>query len=408
MDALIVVFVVVLFLFIVSLIVASNASTQRKQIEENHQKEKSHYIDQIDQYEHKLKENSDKHQKQSEQYIKQIEQCKKETAEYIKKIDFLEQMQSNLTAIPYMAAIMADFETYEIEALAKKLDWGHDVSRQKKVASIRDIRRAAKEMVEKNLEAKYQLEYLLHLFPALEDVIETDSKQLPIIRVEELSEYDRARDWLSKEEYEQLSSVDRNQLALDRYKASHNKSKWQIGRDYEYYVGYRYSLKGYEIDYFGSYNGMEDLGRDLIAKKTISSTTTLIIQCKYWGKEKLIHEKHILQLYGTMIAYCIENKTTEQNTKAILVTNITLSEQAKKMAQYLNVEYVEHFDKKDYPCIKCNINVDVYGNQTKIYHLPFDQQYDTTKIDHLGEFYAMTVKEAEDAGFRRAYKWFGA
>ena len=378
--------VIVIVIILVVYWIFASISSSRKQIEQ--------YQNQIKQY-----------QNQIEQYQNQVVEYEKETIEHIKKIAFLEQMQSNLTAIPYMAAIMADFETYGIEALAKKLDWGHDVSRQKKVASIREIRRSAREMVEKNYEAKYQLEYLLRLFPALEDVIETDSKQLPIIRVEDLSEHDRTRDWLSKEEYEQLSSVDRNQLALDRYKVSHSKTKWQIGRDYEYYVGHRYSKKGYEIDYFGSNNGMEDLGRDLIAKK---DATTLIIQCKYWGKEKLIHEKHILQLYGTMICYCFENNTTEQNTKAILVTNIALSEQAKRMAQYLNVEYVEHFEKKDYPCIKCNINVDANGNETKIYHLPFDQQYDITKIDRAGEFYAMTVKVAEDAGFRRAHKWFGA
>ena len=41
----------------------------------------------------------------------------------------------------------------------------------------------------------------------------------------------------------------------------------------------------------------------------------------------------------------------------------------------------------------------------KIYHLPFDQQYDRTIIgDCAGEFHAFTVKEAEDAGFRRAFK----
>ncbi len=59
-----------------------------------------------------------------------------------------------------------------------------------------------------------------------------------------------------------------------------------------------------------------------------------------------------------------------------------------------------------YPCIKCNIGRSESG-ETKIYHLPFDQQYDATKIKNRGEFYAMTVKEAEDAGFRRTFKWFG-
>ena len=75
------------------------------------------------------------------------------------------------------------------------------------------------------------------------------------------------------------------------------------------------------------------------------------------------------------------------------------------MAMYLKIKYVENFQKGDYPCIKCNINYNDYGI-SKIYHLPFDQKYDVTKITNKGEFYAMTVQEAEEAGFRRAFKWF--
>lgn len=320
------------------------------------------------------------------------------------RIHFLESSKSNLSAIPYMTGIVADYETYELEVMAKQLDWGYSVERSKKVASIREIRRAAKEMIERNLESKYQLQYLLELFPNLQDVIETDYKQLPLVKVEELSDYDAARDWISKEEYQSLSTIERNQLALDRYKESHNKTKWQIGRDYELFVGYKYQQKGYKVDYFGSYMGMEDLGRDLIAKK---DSKTLIIQCKYWGHEKVIHEKHITQLYGTMASYIIEQGIPSKNVTGILVTNITLSEQAKKMADYLKIQYVEKFEKGDYPCIKCNIGNDGYG-KTYIYHLPFDQQYDSTKIDAPGEFFAMTVKEAEEKGFRRAFKWFGS
>ena len=77
------------------------------------------------------------------------------------------------------------------------------------------------------------------------------------------------------------------------------------------------------------------------------------------------------------------------------------------MADYLNIKYKENNPLEEFPRIKCNINYRD-GIQTKIYHLPFDQQYDATKIDQPGEFYAMTVKDAEDAGFRRAFKWFGA
>jgi len=43
----------------------------------------------------------------------------------------------------------------------------------------------------------------------------------------------------------------------------------------------------------------------------------------------------------------------------------------------------------------------------KIYHLPFDQQYDNTKIFEKGEFYCRTTEEAERKGFRRAFRWHG-
>ena len=47
-------------------------------------------------------------------------------------------------------------------------------------------------------------------------------------------------------------------------------------------------------------------------------------------------------------------------------------------------------------------------NNEKIFHLPFDQQYDNVKIDKPGEFYAWNVKEAVQAGFRRAFRYYGA
>lgn len=321
------------------------------------------------------------------------------------RIDFLEATRSNLTIIPYMAKIMADYETYGLEHLAKELDWGHNVKRLDKVKAIREIRKDARMIVEKNKESQYQLDYLLKLFPSLQDVIETDYNELPPIQVSEISEYDSARDYLTKEEYQSLSNCERNQLALDRYKNSHKRTKWQIGRDYEMFVGYTYAKKGYNIDYFGSYKGLEDLGRDIIAQK---GNQVLIIQCKYWSAKKLIHENHINQLFGTITCYSIERNLSKENVRGILITNIQLSPMAKKMASFLGIEYIENYEMSDYPCIKCNIGHDEYGYQTKIYHLPFDQQYDSTKIKQKGEFFAMTVAEAEKAGFRRAFKWFGA
>ena len=56
-----------------------------------------------------------------------------------------------------------------------------------------------------------------------------------------------------------------------------------------------------------------------------------------------------------------------------------------------------------YPCIKCNISI----SGEKIYHLPFDQQYDKVKINGRGECYVGTILEAEKKGFRRAFRWKG-
>lgn len=77
----------------------------------------------------------------------------------------------------------------------------------------------------------------------MKDVIDEEFSQLPVIEVSEISDYDSARDYLSKEEYAELSETERNQLALDRYKKSRSRTKWQIGRDYELYVGYKYTQK---------------------------------------------------------------------------------------------------------------------------------------------------------------------
>ena len=79
----------------------------------------------------------------------------------------------------------------------------------------------------------------------------------------------------------------------------------------------------------------------------------------------------------------------------------------KKFAEVLKIEVHENVPMGEFPRIKCNINTDMYGNKTYIYHLPMDLSYDVTKIDYPGEFMAFTVAEAEKEGFRRSYKWHG-
>lgn len=318
---------------------------------------------------------------------------------------FKKIMQDNLTSIPYLSGLISDYLTYDIEVLAKELDWGFDERRLKKVKSIREIRNDAKDKIAQYKTAEYQLEYLLSLFPDLKEIVDTSYKELPpTFNFNQGKSQETSSNYISDEEWSTLSSAERSQRELNRYIQSHKKSSWQIGRDYEMFIGYLYEQKGWDVYYSGTLMKLEDLGRDLIISK---GGNTEIIQCKYWSKTKFIHEKHIFQLYGTTVSYMMENGVKE-NVTPRFITNIRLSSTAKKVAEYLGVEYVENQEIGAFPRIKCNVNRDTYGSKTRIYHLPTDQQYDSIVIDQSkGEFLAFSAYDAEARGFRRAYKWHG-
>lgn len=307
-----------------------------------------------------------------------------------------------VTVLPVAAAISSELKTLYLESKAQILDWGNDKHRARKVESIRELRQRTKEQLEQANLASYQLQYLLSLYPQLEDLMEIEFKDLEYEKEStSLEEFDRVRKYISREEYGSLSESERNQLALDRYIESHSKSKWQIGRDYEQYIGWRCEQLGFSVDYTGMSLKLEDMGRDLIVS---SAKDAYIIQCKYWSKHKNIHEKHIMQLYGSIKAYEILNADAPKVT-GVLVTSAFLSETAALFAKTLGIQVYEDIPLQNYPRIKCNINRDDDGNVTKIYHLPMDLSYDTTKINKTGEFMAFTVSEAESAGFRRSYKY---
>jgi uncharacterized coiled-coil DUF342 family protein len=255
---------------------------------------------------------------------------------------------------------------------------------------------------------EYFAKYAIEVFPELEQfspfelLVEEKEIEETYYSLSEKEYYK-----LSKEEYSKLEPVEKNQLKLDMW-WTRRKSSTMLGRDYERYVGYVYEKRGYDIYYQGIEEGMQDRGIDLICE---NKEEVLLIQCKYWRRGgKPVREKEINQLYGTGAKYKLDKRKKFGNTLfnvekpilMILITSNVLSDTAKEFSNALGVKYFENFPLNRYPIIKCNIN-----NETKIYHLPFDQQYDSTKIKNKGEFYAMTVKEAENNGFRRAYRWRG-
>lgn len=121
--------------------------------------------------------------------------------------------------------------------------------------------------------ARYLLDYYESLFPWLVDFRGDDLDDLTRYvfeggdnQAEKYIRKDPARRWLSDEEYESLVTTEKYQLALDRY-WRRKKRPWEIGRDYERYIGYLFEVDGYQVRYEGIVKGFRDLGRDLICTK---------------------------------------------------------------------------------------------------------------------------------------------
>lgn len=304
------------------------------------------------------------------------------------------------------ASLIADLETAVLKDREQYFRYKKNPS-LKSAEEVRNLRKMMRGIIEKLKVKEYKLEFLLSMFPGLFEYIDNDEDlialQENVSSLDELEETrDRSRDYLSESEWTALSESERNQLALDRYIAKRNKSKASIGRDYEMSCGYIYQRQGFNVIYTGIKYGLNDLGRDLIISRGLGGLFAgekeiLLIQCKCWRKGMPIRENVIMQLYGSAVEYNIENNV--EVCPVLMIPSFTdVSDMARKFADHLKIQIVKQ-EFVDFPRIKCNINGD-----SKIYHLPFDQQYNRTEIKKPGEFYAWSVKEAEDKGFRRAHR----
>lgn len=374
---------IIIFLVLIFLIVLFCQHSYLKSKVENTQMKLN---DKIKEYNHNIEKNNYEHKRllDSLQY------------DYSQKEERLHKLLEAKSPLKYLATAYADAVALVFANSANYLKRkSHPAHSAAEV--VKGMRNEAKQHAADAKMYQYQYELLLHSMPSVEDSLEGDGT-MEIVKdyfeqnADDNEDYDRVQNYVSKEEYNKLSVDARNQLALDRYMSRH-KNNWQIGRDYEMYICHWLKGKGYKVEHTGI-KGFEDLGRDIIAHK---DGLDYIIQCKYWSKNKVIREKYIMQLYGTTIAYKVE-KGHLFLPHGIFITNIDLSDTAKKFAAFLDISVIKQ-PMGDYPVIKCNVN---QGN--KIYHLPFDQQYDRTQICKPGEFYASTVKEAVTAGFRRAYR----
>lgn len=234
-------------------------------------------------------EKREKSLSKEEAYLKKMLQ---ENYEVIEKL-YTEKSEG----FPWLAKAYADYSTLREKKLA---DWmtkkKHPAQRSAEI--LREVRSEKREAERKFRITKYLLEMYESLFPFLIDFRGEDLDDYIRVRIEDSKKDKEPEDEVVKYttdgERQILTKQELFQKALDRYWQK-KKSPWQIGRDYERYIGYLYETDGYSVYYQGIVEGLGDLGRDLIVKK---GEEIEVVQCKYWAKYKTIHEKHICQLFG--------------------------------------------------------------------------------------------------------------
>lgn len=328
-------------------------------------------------------------------------------AKKIRDTDAIHQLAKEKSeGFPWLAGAYADYFALADGEIAAMLRYKKHPAR-KSAQTVSDISKEKRNLAKQLRVATYLLKYYENLFPwlvdfrgeDLDDLIKSVIEKPKIDSANEPEADDPAKKWLTAAEYKNLPAAEKYQLALDRY-WSKKKSPWEIGRDYERYIGYLHEKDSYSVYYQGIIAGLEDIGRDLIATK---GNEIRVIQCKNWSQHKTIHEKHIFQLFGTVTAFKIDNP--KKKVIGEFYTSTKLSDRAKQFAKLLAIEVKDNFPFQQYPIIKCNV---ARKDGTKIYHLPFDQQYDKTLVEEERlEKYVSAVAEAEELGFRRAFRWHG-
>lgn len=318
---------------------------------------------------------------------------------------------------PYLADAWAEFLALRDKAAENHLRYkSHPAA--KAAITIRQFASERREAIRAAKVSEYKLKLYEALFPWITQFTEEGIEDSYIRIGSEGAEdtKDPATKRLSEGEYRSLSTTERNQRALDRYCARKNKTPWEIGRDYERYVGHLFESNGLSVTYMGALEGFDDLGRDLVIR---GAKRIKIVQCKYWAQRKEIHEKHLFQLFGTAVEFALRNRLGGsydgfdlfgstgllEEVEPVFYTSTKLTERSRAFARALGVTVYESCPLAEYPMIKCNVS---RAGQERIYHLPFDQQYDKVRVEpHRGECFVRTVVEAEKLGARRAFRWRG-
>ncbi len=163
---------------------------------------------------------------------------------------------------PWLANAFAElqqlrFQREEIELRNKK----HPaIAKANKVA---ELGRSVRETERQFRLTKYRIQLYERLFPWLIDISGEDietliTQKLGSSETGNSSQVDLdepVRKLLSEQEWSSLSNTQKYQMALNRWKQG-RKSSWEVGRDFERFVGYELETAGYDVTYHGAIEGL--------------------------------------------------------------------------------------------------------------------------------------------------------
>ena len=145
------------------------------------------------------------------------------------KQDLIERMnlyiKSKCESYPHLAGLMADMLTRHYEKSSKYLQNKRHPA-IKEACRINELQKETKEIIKQKKICEYKLEYIRALHPNIDDYFDPAFDATSETELETIDTTDRVRLYLDVEEYRNLSVIEKNQLALDRY----IKGKKQSGK----------------------------------------------------------------------------------------------------------------------------------------------------------------------------------
>ena len=198
-----------------------------------------------------------------------IAECNNRYTEIRQNEKFLRDLiNSKVRDFPIVADIVSELDTIRDKNKSYYLEFKKRPA-PKAAETVMEVRREKRELIRQNKALEWEMKYIRRLLPWIDEI--EDNPMEPVNRTSDYynpnynvedsnkNDIDNAGYWLTPQEYQSLSNVQKYQLALDRYNKRH-KSNWEIGRDYERYIGYLFEQKGFKVDYTRIKDGFNDLG----------------------------------------------------------------------------------------------------------------------------------------------------